>query len=271
MTRATCSRNWRSSPYSALRSVSASSDSHALRRLRRADDLPGCWCRAAGALEVAPRGTPRRGKPAHGQTPYGFPQCRPPAACVSPPVAAGKRHAPRQSASGPLWIEPTTSPDDRAITPSLEAGSLSTALSTVDPPRPARAGGVRRRDGISRSAGLGVVLLRPHVPDVLPELAHAQERDELWRQEDADQQRRRAGDQNLTHGRPPNRHAVPPKRPRRQRRAPRPPLRAQRRGTLSPAPRRRANQLTGERGRVGDRVGLAVERIEHRRCASALP
>ena len=51
-----------------------------------------------------------------------------------------------------------------------------------------------------RRARLGVMALGPVLADVLTELALAQERDELRRQEDADQQRGGARDQDLTHG-----------------------------------------------------------------------
>ena len=50
-----------------------------------------------------------------------------------------------------------------------------------------------------RRAGLGVVLLRPLLADVLAELARAQERDELRRQEDAYEQGRGPRDQHLAH------------------------------------------------------------------------
>ena len=48
--------------------------------------------------------------------------------------------------------------------------------------------------------GLGVVAGRALLADVLPELARAQERDELRAQEDADEQRGRARDEDLAHG-----------------------------------------------------------------------
>ena len=47
-----------------------------------------------------------------------------------------------------------------------------------------------------RRAGLGVVLLRPLLADVLAELPHPQVLDELRAEEDADQHRRHAGDQD---------------------------------------------------------------------------
>src|SRR5215218_5649874 len=52
-----------------------------------------------------------------------------------------------------------------------------------------------------RRAGLGVVLLRAFLADPLAELAPAQELDELGREEDADQQRRRPADEDLAHQR----------------------------------------------------------------------
>src|SRR4029077_1460761 len=50
-----------------------------------------------------------------------------------------------------------------------------------------------------RRAGLGVVLLRAVLTDVLAELLHPQVLDELGAEEDADQHRRHAGDQHLAH------------------------------------------------------------------------
>src|SRR5205823_6484223 len=52
-------------------------------------------------------------------------------------------------------------------------------------------------------ARLLVMALRALLADVLAELAHAQERDELRAEEDADEQRRRARDEDLPHQRRP--------------------------------------------------------------------
>ena len=106
-------------------------------------------------------------------------------------------------------------------------------------------------------ARLGVVLLRALLADLLAELPPPQERDELGREEDADQQRGRAGDEDLAH---------------------QPSASAQRLGDDLEADPARAlheqhvagrDQVGGQRGgllRGADRVALAVEGVEHDRA-----
>ena len=98
-----------------------------------------------------------------------------------------------------------------------------------------------------RRAGLGVVPLGPLLADVLAELALAQERDELRRQEDADQQRGGPRDQDLTHGASASATVSRP--------IPREALTS----TTSPG-RDQLGRERGGLGRVGDDVRLAGER-----------
>ena len=112
-----------------------------------------------------------------------------------------------------------------------------------------------------RRARLGVVLLRPVLADVLAELALAQERDELRRQEDAHEQGRGPRDQDLAHQPAACSASVTTSSP-----TPREPLTS----TTSPAEHELGQQRGGLAG-VGDRVRLAVELVEHRGRARARP
>ena len=129
--------------------------------------------------------------------------------------------------------------------------------------------------------GLGVVALRPLLADVLAELALAQERDELRRQEDADQQRGGARDQDLTHGPAPPRRSPGRSRarPSRARRRPGATSRRDERGRLGRVggdvrPRRRtprASPPTAARRRPARQRRTTPRSAPISRCASSSP
>ena len=111
-----------------------------------------------------------------------------------------------------------------------------------------------------RRAGLGVVLLRPVLADVLPELAHPQVFDELGAEEDADQHRRHPRDQDFAHHRPP---APPARSATASRPAEREPLTR----TASPGSGGRRAAPPPRRGRRRARRGRSPAPARRRRSA----